>query len=273
MGMYDYLGNTQVKCFYDPIVEHDLKDFPDLNREEIASLQMWPTTGSLREFKFMSMVPWKTMWYDYGKKFMVFDPDDVEGTGLIHVILGGRYIRSIHYSKLNTKLCPIVRVISKVGDELNITRKEQFQEILDHKKSLNDTCRQITKAYWEDPKNHNKSSDEAMRELDEKTSAVRKVFADKWISTNRDIQDGWTIGAFLYGLYEFCEDDETIRKYVNFLKDHVGGNEALEDEIDKYALWCAKHEIKIYHSDLQMFFMNFPTVRNLEKVIRTNLWK
>ena len=273
MGMYDYLGKTQVKCFYDPIVEHDLKDFPGLNLGEITSLRMWPTTGSLHEYKHMQMVPWKTMWYDYGKRFMVFDPDDVEGAGLVHIIWGGRYIHSVHYSKLNTKIFPIGKVISKAGDELNITTKNQFKEILDHKKSLNNTCRQITKAYWEDPKNHDKDSMEAMRELDEKTFKVRKLFNDKWVSQDRDIQEGWIIGAFLYGLYGFCEDDETARKYVKFLKEYVGGDEALEDEIDKYALWCAKHEIKIYHADLQMFFMNFPTFKNLEKLIKTNLWK
>lgn len=270
MGMYDYLGKTQVKCFYLPVISHEIDSIPGLEQKPITKLEYWATMGSLHMYRVGQKVPYKTLWYDYGKNFKVFDTMDVEGTGLIHIIRGGRYLCSIPHQKFNSKLFSDGPVISKTGEELLVKTKEDFAQILEDAKRITEAQRAATKEFWE---THPEDSSvlESIRYSNDATESLYKDYHQKWIDPTQDIQKGWAVGGFLSGLSGFAEDDDTVKRYVKLFHEAAETTEKVSKMIDEYSEWCHRHNIGIYHSELLNFFMNFPTLENLEKLMSVKL--
>lgn len=74
MGMYDYIGHTQVKCFYKYFFYHGLVT----------------SGGSLEVYNIGDKVPYKTDWYNYTKNFnMIMEDYDEENDYKEFYLLAG----------------------------------------------------------------------------------------------------------------------------------------------------------------------------------------
>lgn len=236
MGMFDTMGDHQVKCFYKPTVL--LKKAQSENDE----LLVWESGGSLNFYKRFSKVPYKTMYYDYGKDFMIFHTCGV-GEGVVHIVKFGRYIKTVHHTELNTRLCPIRSVFSQYGEELAIEKKKDFERFLmdkDHVEGLQGDL----------------------------LGTERESFYKRWFTNEKNCNGGWRIGGFLKGLVG-C-DPEKFQLYVECFKryiDESGG--VLVDELREYEKWCTEHKIRINAVKLWWFFNRECSARQLCSLLKS----
>ena len=129
MGMYDYLEGEQVKLF----------DFPcnplkrNSNKLNDVFYQEHFIEGNFRRYKKGNKVPYRTLFYNYGENFIVFDYryfSFEKEEPLIHVVENGIYVNSFRYSKIPDDL-KIDLVVDKFGHPVNIVKKEDFKDIID----------------------------------------------------------------------------------------------------------------------------------------------
>lgn len=124
MGMYDNLKEYQVKCF--PISNILIEDDVDFK------LQNYYISGELRWFNRGHLVPYKTLYYNYGLDFMIFHYQDIFYNIMdipIHIIKDGIYRKSVLYSKLSNRYS-IFPVIDNAGSLLNIETVGDFKDLL-----------------------------------------------------------------------------------------------------------------------------------------------
>ena len=78
MGLYNYLGNNQVKCF----------TIPNMIINSNGNLEIYCLEGKFIGYKRGSKVPYKTLYYNYGENFLIFDYRGViyDEIPLIHII-------------------------------------------------------------------------------------------------------------------------------------------------------------------------------------------
>lgn len=259
MGMYDIIHGEQVKCFYTPCLSHDMDvkwGLPPVDR-----LDLWGSTGNLITYHFMDKVPYKTMWYDYTKNFMIFDPEYLGGGDLIHVVKGGRYIHSFSKDHLNTIIFPITVVIDYYGNPLNIKEKSDFYCMKSEHDSIIAMRQILSNEYEKAGESPNIAESKAQMNTMDNWMKYKK----KWFNEDEGHDGPWNVGAFLYALDRFCRSDEEAEKFVKFFNDHHKDLN-VEVMVMEYAYWCATHGIPMQLLDLQNFFIS-PTVKGLHKLI------
>lgn len=262
MGMYDNMGGQQIKCFYQPVISHDIDSRFGL--PPVDKLNMWAMGGSLKTYRRFSKVPYKTMYYDYGKNFLIFDPRNPDRCNIIHVILGGRYAASLTYNQLRFSHVPIDTVIDHYGNRVNITRKEDFEYMLEEYMTMKINHNSIVR---ELAKDKSKSVEEYNTEVNEHIRKSTEGFEKKWFTDFHENQDPWHVGGFLSGIISFCTSNAMVAQYVRFFrKEHESKD--ISRLLMSYALWCSEHEIKIKLKDLEVFFMEAPTANNLVNVVK-----
>ena len=126
MGMYDNLGEDQVKVFGVSCSPLSIKS-KDMND---VAFEPYVMGGNLRYYKRGDEVPYKTPFYNFGKDFIIFDYRSfMADYGLVvHVIKDGKYYRSYPYDKLPKSLV-VGLVVDNYGEPLNIHTHGDFVEI------------------------------------------------------------------------------------------------------------------------------------------------
>lgn len=267
MGVYDYLGTTQVKCFYEPVMNYLLTPTQYDMKKDSKSLpfDIWFMHGRLKEYRSLQKIPYKTLYYNYGKSFMVFDPSNVEGTQLVHIIQMGRYIMSVEWCKLNTILHPIRLVVDKTGQPLNIHHKKDFGKILTDYTTYQHIYQNIIKAYY---KNEDNPDSTSVSNIIYMQDTAFKPFTQRWINNNGNICDPTEIGAFLSLISEnICHTTDNllqdcVKKYIGYL----GDEDVLTDNITKYGEWAKTNRLRISEQDLAQFFYN-PSIENFKPLM------
>lgn len=285
MGLYDYLGDTQVKCFPVPVVKLNKPPYHEYNKEGLGFFSL---SGSLKSYPRGCSVPYKTLYYNYGKDFMVFDyrtfdydtPEDYkfdEKGLLVHIIVNGRYHRSVSYNKL-PKRYKIGLVLDNYGDVLNINTINDFKEIVYswrcYQKKRLELEKEALKPYGVKfsifELADKLSKEEYLKAIEENTSITNeiydktlRVFRDTWYKNDKEIEKtifgGWTIG----GIYE------TYLRGVNFESDWYKILPYVDDELKKsrntnlffelgaYSVWCIQNKIDVNINELFNFIDNY----------------
>lgn len=259
MGMYDYMGGNQIKCFYQPVVCHDLED---LGLPLVSKLDMFASGGGLHEYRHFSKVPFKTMWYDYTPNFMIFDPKYSTPNGIVHIIRFGRYVCSVNYQVINPVLFPITTVIDTHGTKLKISKKEDFGHMLrDYVEYMQFGDSRVNQVIMD---NHLQGISSNMG-IGEETVTAWTKFEGRWYEEDPS-PTPWIVGGFIDGISNFCKTDDVVQKFVGFFKD-ANKEINIDELIVDYALWCAHHSIPIELKNLRNLFGEKPTMKDLRMCI------
>lgn len=267
MGLYDTLGKTQVKCFYEaniyPMISEEYRKRVD-SEDEDDKFEMTYSHGNLKTYKPFSTVPWMTLYYNYGPQFMIFDPSNVEGTELVHIVAIGRYLRSVKWNELNTFMHPIRLVIDKTGTPLKITKKEDFGTILKQYKYYDGLYREKVKDYYKTTEILPSRTIQDMIDLQDQVFAP---YDERWVDQKSTVHDKTLIGAFLAIIGDFLQvtSDEILKKVTQQFSDYVGGRRRLDAQIASYLIWATTHKIPIRVDTLEKFFEH-PSIENYQKL-------
>ena len=95
MGMYDYLGDSQIKAFY-------VSGNPIHADENGIVYQPYAMGGDLRHYTYGDKVPYYSFFYNYGKNFIIFDerPFTMDEIQIIFTLLKMGYIQNHIITKM-----------------------------------------------------------------------------------------------------------------------------------------------------------------------------
>lgn len=281
MGLYDYLGDFQVKCFAQAGV--GIKPNGD-NFELILNA----FGGELKYYNRGSLVPYKTPFYNFGKDFMIFDyrtfnyDEPINHDELmVHIIRNGHYFRSVRYDKVPTRY-KIGLVIDNYGEVVNIKTHNDFKEIVynwrySHKK-YDELCESYRKEMGipdilrisvDKIKELNLSQEEFKEILDKNSECMDRAsaeslncFSETWYKGTKEIEDeinkGWPFGALYYALEKqnILEFDKywIARLFVKKLEKK---GKTLMMSLGEYFDWCLDNDINIDKLKFIMFFSKY----------------
>ena len=270
MGMYDYLGDEQVKVFSVPLVNISSHDE---NLENIKCHYGY-SGGRLVGYGRRSSVPYKTLFYNYGENFIVFDyrgfveeNEDLQ----MHVVKNGKYSKSYAITEI-PKSFIMSTVVDNYGRKLNIENTSEFLEC--HKESVASHIlhQDLKKKYCEEAgipwrlphidefkAMSNEERDDFLKKYDDCSNRAfdesLKVFANKWIS-DEDFADPTYIGAIIHEMrcgsrpewvwYPICKD------YVKNIA--IKDFSSLEVAIDKYIQWCKEYNVACTKEEVVAIF-------------------
>ena len=282
MGLYDYLGDSQVKCF----TRAGVGIKPDKNNG--FELILSALGGKLKYYSRGSLVPYKTTFYNYGKDFMVFDYRTFnydEGINhdelMVHIIRNGHYFRSVRYDRMPSRY-KIGLVLDNYGEVVNIKTHNDFKEIVydwryQHKR-YDELCEfyrkevgipDILSISFDKIKELNLSQEELKDILDKNSECMDKAsaeslncFSETWYKGTKEIDDemnkGWPFGALYYAL-----ENQNISEYDKywiarlFEKEIENKGQSLILELKDYLDWCSKNEIKVDKVKFLTFFSKY----------------
>lgn len=125
MGLYDYLGENQVKVFGVNSVYISEKD---------RNVLMYGCAGGeLRYYKKGQEVPYKTLFYNYGKNFTIIDVMSIiwgrEEDEVVHTIRDGKYENSYSFGNIPDNL-DFTTVVNKNGTKLKVSSIEDIKAMV-----------------------------------------------------------------------------------------------------------------------------------------------
>lgn len=160
MGMYDYINGNQIKCFYTPLFYVcDILEDNYINH----------SGGSLTGFNMGCKVPFKTMYYNYSKDFIIYDYRD---DNFVHIIKDGMVYETILLDKLSDEYMSY-SCVDYFGNKLNIKTKDDMFVIKNEFKDLFENKRKISRKIKENPSMRKQYIDEM--------KALNEEFNNKWI--------------------------------------------------------------------------------------------
>ena len=144
MGMYDTINDEQVKIF--------AICYPLL--EENGDVVLGANGGNLRYFDKGDEVPYKTLYYNIGENFDIFDmpiiPNDEQKT-IVHQIRNGKNIGSVELKYLrNSDICKTA--FTRHGNRLidmNIDKVNHYLESIEKKKVAQTVSDRLSREYWD----------------------------------------------------------------------------------------------------------------------------
>lgn len=263
MGLYNYLGAYQVKCFY----------LANVIVDSLDNLSLYTIGGTLRQFEVGDEVPYKTLYYNYGKDFLIFDTRGIslDDPVVIHIIKDGKFFDTVEYSRLSEDYF-VPNVIDVYGEKLNI---QKYEEILDY---YNAVCKRekdyreltekydkefnVNKSFYQDYRAKVIEKEEFYEELEKAKKVSDRVHNEVNVPFNKrwrfddficnDIGDGVIIGHLLdcyinldKTVYEWnCIFD----KFLEFIKKEGYKYETL---VDSYRIWCKNNDISVIEDSLK----------------------
>lgn len=279
MGLYDELGYEQVKCFPDAIVKYCKKWDSDSEEEVLESYELG---GKLKYFRRGHIVPYITLYYNYGKDFMIFDyrNEDKNGYIPVHIIRNGRYLRSVDYRCIPNRY-KIGLVINKYGDILNVYTKSDFKQLVKEFKYYEEIFR---KEYTENEKvkaflareiefdeNFENIVNEIANLEEEVISKTFDIFTKNWVNIGIDdwskyscnellnwenfnssekedikVHGGYVIGCLLHSIQnDYYSQDERKRVIKGYVEKIKGSNKSFDGMLMFYLKWCEMSKIDI----------------------------
>lgn len=280
MGMYDYLGEEQVKCFGVPTVGVTPKGENNFN------LFIHCMGGNLRYYHRGSTVPYKTSFYNYGKDFMVFDyrtfnynEPICEDELKVHIIKNGRYFRSVRYDRVPSRY-KIGLVLDNYGEVVNIKTHNDFKEIVYGWRYSHILYDELQEKYREEMGIPNmlrfnrfdveKYSKEEINEMFEKhgkcmdraSDESLKPFRDTWYKDteikDKEMNKGWPFGA-LYDALETMHISEYDKYWIArlFVEQIEKDGHSLMFDLGEYFNWCIESGIEVDRLKFMMFFSKY----------------
>ena len=279
MGMYDYLGEEQVKCFGVPTVSISPKDGS-------FDLSIHCMGGNLRYYHRGSTVPYKTSFYNYGKDFMVFDyrtfnyneavNDDYL---MVHIIKNGRYFRSVRYDRVPSRY-KIGLVLDNYGSVVNIKTHSDFKEIVygwHYSQVLYNELQEKYRAEMDIPNmlklnrlDLERYSKEEINDLFKKhgecmdRAAVESlsVFRDTWYGGTEELEEelnkGWFCGALYDALKNMTHSEYDKYWIARLFVDRIEKNgSSLMMTLGEYFEWCIKNGIVVDKLKFMTFFSTY----------------
>ena len=167
MGMYDYLGEEQVKLFYIPI-------FSKGNDEEEP--MTWHSGGKLNTYNEGDLLPLRTTYYRYPDNFLIYDYRS--DSGIVFVVSDGRFNRTTTIKELSEEDIK-VPVYGYYGNQWNIQNLNDLTQIhmdfIDRMEKMKENTlkhfpKGIRESFLEDP--------EGFAEISEAHSAERQDIID-----------------------------------------------------------------------------------------------
>lgn len=279
MGMYDYLGEEQVKCFGVPTVGIRPKD-------DGFQLFTHCMGGNLRYYHKGSTVPYKTPFYNYGKDFMVFDyrtfnygEPIIDDELRVHIIKNGRYFRTVRYDRVPSRY-KIGLVLDNYGEVVNIKTHNDFKEIVYAWRYSHILYDELQEKYREEMGIPNmlrfnrldleKYSKEEINEMFEKqrkcmdkaSEEALKPFSDTWYAgtegINKEMNKGWPFGA-LYDALENLRISEYDKYWIArlFVEQIEKEGHSLMFDLGEYFNWCIENGIVVDRLKFMTFFSTY----------------
>ena len=282
MGMYDYLGEEQVKCFGVPTVG------VTPNGENNFNLFIHCMGGNLRYYHRGSSVPYKTPFYNYGKDFMVFDcrtfnydEPIVDDELWVHIIKNGRYFRSVRYDRVPSRY-KIGLVLNNYGEVVNIKTHNDFKEIVYGWRYSQVKYKELSEKYREEMgipdmlkmnvntiKEMNLSKEELNDLFDQYSKCQDKaraesldLFREIWYKgteeKDAELNKGWPFGA-LYNALETMHISEYDKYWIArlFVEQIERDGHSLMFDLGEYFNWCIENRIEVDRLKFMMFFSKY----------------
>ncbi|MFF2531440.1 hypothetical protein ACFVS2_21270 [Brevibacillus sp. NPDC058079] len=209
MGMYDFLGEEQVKIFYLPIFNR--------NKEKKEESTYWHSGGQLRSFIPGDELPLKTLYYQYPESFMVYDYyfDNTD----VWIVKDGAFVETVEVDSLTDEQvnCP---VYDYHGNELTISTANDFSDIkVEHRLTL-EKMKQVEFSFFQKGaidaiKNDLAYFQSKEAEYRKSTNAVREEYSSKWykkVENQHCIDFGSFLECFFY--LRLRKDDKPFRDII-----------------------------------------------------------
>lgn len=193
MGMYDYINGNQIKCFYTPLFYVcDILEDNYINH----------SGGSLTGFNTGCKVPFKTMYYNYSKDFIIYD---YRADNFVHIIKDGMVYETILLDKLSDEYISYI-CIDYFGNKLNIKTKDDMFVIKNEFKDLFENKRKISRKIKENPS--------MRKEYIKEMKLLNKEFNNKWIIV--EFKDEKYFGELISNYIWFKENAKTTEEIKDF---------------------------------------------------------
>lgn len=256
MGMYDNLGNHQVKAF--GRARNPLK-FKSMDVNDVV-LDPYVSSGDLVHYKRGSEVPWRTLFYNFGKDFEIYDFGVITDANeaVLHVIRDGKYSRSYAYEKIPKSFKPI-KTLNYYGDLTAIASRDDLLAIVREKLEAHKLYHELSDKYYAEEGITRKAYDEVRgmpeneildyitrsERADDKAFAESlQLFNNRWYSSqdseeNKSMHSGFLLGVILhtiknYGAFTEFEKYKAVQLYIKALEEN---GRDLEDSIQEYVAW------------------------------------
>lgn len=262
MGLYDYLNGDQVKCFYIPNMYVDVDP---LFRTKEKILDIWNIGGNLKGYKNGNRVPYKSLYYYYGKNFIIFNCDHFEGTeSIIHIIENGKLLASYDIDEIPNIDISKFNVFDKYGEQLNIKTVEDFllyqnekvssyKEYIERTKDSSKEFAEIMKKYHtekEDCKKNFQEIEKRLKEIEKiSNKAARDCFTpvtNKWVTKiSEEDKRASVFGCLLYVLIENFKTEEQKKEIIEYYKKECEKHSlSIDGEIKNYIKWMKQNNNK-----------------------------
>lgn len=233
MGMYDNIDEYQVKCFDIPLYHKD-DHFTDIN---FSNSGLYFSGGQLRYFSKGSIVPYKTLWYNYTPNFAIYNYDFMFEEESFIIIKKGKVSKIIrNIDKVDIKdFKNINYVINYFGSFLRVNKPEDLKSLKKDMltyRELYDSITKENKEYFskslhyhhisigvkkseenisiEEAKKLSKEylekAEKARKEEENKINDIKEVYLTPWFEEESESDmKFYTFGA-LISCYKFCKD-------------------------------------------------------------------
>lgn len=213
MGMYDYLGEEQVKVFYRPIF--------NLDKKNPMNSSYWHSGGQLRAYDTGDKLPLQELWYKYPSNFLIFDYRfDCEE---VWIVRDGCFHLLTTYKELTQKELG-VSVFDTNGTRLNISDLSHFAEIKKEANALLESQKNIRVRHFPDGIVQTMRKDmTAYKQMNESYLAaiqtIKAPFLQKWfmeLEFQEEMEFGALIDCLLFaiGQTDGKEDADALRLLI-----------------------------------------------------------
>lgn len=279
MGMYDNLGEDQVKVFGVSCSPLSIKS-KDMND---VAFEPYVMGGNLRYYKKGDEVPYKTPFYNFGKDFMVFDYRSfmAEYGLVVHIIKDGKYYRTVKHDKV-PKTIPVGLVVDNYGEPINIHTPGDFVEIAASHKYYMELYDELRDKYTAEAGvskyipsiDEFKAMDENIRidYLNKQSEAFEKArkeslgkFSEQWYLSNDSEEYKMINGGFIVGIVvDACLDTERTHEWDKykivqlFTQKIKEKNEDIETYIKGYLEWDKEFDEQILRDIFDKYSKEIP---------------
>lgn len=276
MGMYDYINEEQVKCFYGVYFN---KNFG-----------LCTSGGDLLSFKTGDVVKTCKLHYNYSDNFAIVVEEEGYTTATIHIIKDKKVFKTVSLSDIKeADLEGINTFIDYYGGKLNISSVEDIKQFLKDNLAFSKTTKKLEKAHinlsnkftkisWEinDEKNPDKKSklekefkktmddyDKAYAVFEAKIEPLRNKLHDKW--ENKENKAEELFGCYLTTFLKNNPDDEIsddFQALINTFYEFIMKNEGI---VDRYINWLEFDESLVKELEKALNDLVIPFIKKHHK--------
>lgn len=246
MGLYLTIDNDQIKCFSIPC-----RPISSLNEEISFYLQ----NEDFEDFDFSNIVPYQTLFYNYGKNFAIFNFYCSYSSFKPYVIFikNGKVTKIKYYEKIKEKdFKDINLVIDNSGKPLKISDVSDFTEIIEDFRIGYAEYRILCDKYRRN-KSNTENDSWSSRAFNETIELLNnKWFYDENSDIYKQMYSGFHCGYILENLLDENYSIELKRKSIELFEEYCKNNKqhSLDEEINLYYNW-----LKTFREDISLDFI------------------